>query len=157
MLWRELSDAGRSADSRYRVRQDADHVMAEAIERWCTDEQPAWVADIDGDLVGFIVARRSPPHAVLEAPPTFVITDAHVSEPFRRRGIASALFDAAQRYAASCGATVIEVGTLARDERAIAFWRSQGFGEWRVTLATELSTTGIHANRGGHEGESILS
>ena len=32
------------------------------------------------------------------------------------------------------GVDAVEVGTLALDDRAVAFWSAVGFGPWRVTL-----------------------
>lgn len=121
--------------------------MVEAIEFWLTDDQPTWVAEVDGKPAGFIVAKPAPPHPVLDTPSTLVVTDAYVSASFRRNGIGSALFDVVSDYAQGAGIDVIEVGTLALDERAIDFWRSHGFGEWRVTMSRQLSASKTQPTR----------
>jgi GNAT superfamily N-acetyltransferase len=64
-----------------------------------------------------------------------VITDASVTAAHRRAGIGRQLFHDIEQWAHTLGADNLEVGTLALDERAVAFWRSLGFEDWRVTLA----------------------
>lgn len=71
---------------------------------------------------------------MLELPPTLVITDAVVDAEHRRAGIGRALVDAVRRLADQQGFPALEVGTLTLDGRAVGFWRSMGFGDWRVTL-----------------------
>ncbi len=134
-LWSELSAAGHEADRRYQIKQGADQAMAESIKVWLTDDQPAWVAEVRGEIAGFIVARPAPAHPVLDTPSTLVVTDAYVAAPFRRNGVGSLLFDPVNEHAESLGITVIEVGTLAFDARAIEFWRNHGFTDWRVTMS----------------------
>ena len=88
-----------------------------------------------------MTARLAPPHPVLDSPPTAVITDAYVSPDHRRGGVGRALFDGVIAWATRRGVGQLEVGTLARDVRAVAFWRDLGFGEWRVNLARPTVTS----------------
>jgi ribosomal protein S18 acetylase RimI-like enzyme len=51
--------------------------------------------------------------------------------------VGRALVAQARAHARAEGIDSIEVGTLALDERAVSFWRSMGFGDWRVTLRSD--------------------
>jgi GNAT superfamily N-acetyltransferase len=136
-MWFSLSKAGTEADPRYLVRQD----VRPSVERLLADRwlgpghsNQVWVATIGEAPIGYLATRISEPHAVLDQPETLVVTDTFVMEPHRRKGIGRALIRAAAEYAGRKNIGLIEVGTLALDTKAVAFWRSLGFGHWRVTL-----------------------
>jgi ribosomal protein S18 acetylase RimI-like enzyme len=140
-LFCALGDAGTAADRRYQLRNDA-RATAERIirERWLGSDQSytAWVAVGDGnELVGYIATRMTEPHMVLEEPSTLIITDTFVTATHRRRGVGRALVGAVFEHARLDGVTAIDVGTLALDTQAVAFWRGLGFGDWRVLLRHE--------------------
>ena len=137
-LWLKLSADGDSADARYVLGPDAGETAAGFIEGWVNGEQPTWVAEVGGQVVAFIVTKRAAPHPVLNLPETVVVTDAYVLDEYRRQGIGRRLFFAAREHAESAGVGALEVGTLANDHRAVSFWRSVGFGDWRVTLSLGL-------------------
>lgn len=137
-LWFRLSADGHTADVRYVLAAHAGEAAVDFVEGWVTGAQPTWVAEADGQVVAFIVTKRAAAHVVLELPETLVITDAYVLDEYRRRGIARGLFETVRDHAETEGVTALEVGTLANDNRAVAFWRSVGFGDWRVALARSV-------------------
>jgi GNAT superfamily N-acetyltransferase len=140
-LWWSLTEAGTASDPRYRPREDARSTADRFIvQLWVGPQrtQRVWVAvGDDGDLVGFMATRTAEPHLVLASPPTLVITDAFVVESYRRRGVGRALVGTVRAFADRERIRAIEVGTLALDSRAVAFWRSLGFGDWRVLFRIE--------------------
>jgi GNAT superfamily N-acetyltransferase len=137
-LWFGLAGAGHAADPRYRVRPGIRRIVEALVaERWLGQARShrVWVAtDPQGRLVGYVATRRSDPHPVVDQDLALVVADLFVVEDARRRGVGRALVDQARAHARVEGVTSIEVGTLALDERAVSFWRSMGFGDWRVTL-----------------------
>lgn len=137
-LWLRLSADGHSADARYSLGLHAGAAAEVFIEGWVRGEQPTWVAVVGGQVVGFIVTKRAAPHPVLNLPETVVVTDAYVLDEYRRQGMGRQLFAAARDHAVAEGVRALEVGTLTNDHRAVSFWRSVGFGDWRVTLALRL-------------------
>lgn len=143
-LWFELSADGRRADDRYEIAGDAAETICAVVGGWCAGEQPAWVAEIDDGIVGFIVARWAPAHPVLRHPATLVITDAYVVERHRRRAVGHRLVEEVRTFAAARQCGRLEVGTLARDHRAVGFWRSFGL------------TTGASRSRGSSNTERSL-
>jgi GNAT superfamily N-acetyltransferase len=92
------------------------------------------VAEAPDGLAGFMATAVAEAHLVLDAPVTLRITDAYVAPADRRRGIGRGLFTAVEQRAHDGGVAVLEVGTLALDGRAVAFWRALGFGDWRMSL-----------------------
>ncbi|MDY7101238.1 MAG: GNAT family N-acetyltransferase [Actinomycetota bacterium] len=134
-LWAALGADGHRADRRYRFRDDAAAIARTILaDGWLDDRRCTLVAAAHGRLVGCMAVLPVEPHPVLDEPPTWRVTDAYVSPSHRRRGLGRRLFAAAHDVAVARGAVSLEVGTLALDERAVAFWRSLGFGDWRVTL-----------------------
>ncbi len=108
------------------------------IDGWVTGAQPTWVIEQSGDVVAFIVTKQAAAHPVIDVPASLVITDAYVLDEYRRLGFGRRLYETVRDFAVSGGFRAIEVGTLANDHRAVSFWRSVGFGDWRVLLAQEL-------------------
>jgi GNAT superfamily N-acetyltransferase len=139
-LWLQLSAAGHAADQRYEARPDAAPSARQFIpDIWLsTSDHHVVVAVNECQLVGFMAARLAPPHHVLQAPPTAVVTDAYVDAAYRRAGVGRRLFKDVLAWASAHGVRVLEVGTLAQDHRAVSFWRSLGFDDWRVSLARPI-------------------
>lgn len=83
-----------------------------------------WVAEADGDTVGFLVARREPGGAA------HIIT-IDVVESWRRRGVGKALMDAAESWAAGLDLAVLYLETAVDNEIAQRFYRRRGYHKLR--------------------------
>ena len=135
--------AGAAADSRFEPVPNAmDVIDAYARDVW-TRRNPfphGWVARLEGEKVGFILGL--PLHAVpvLSGPRTAIITDIWVEPNYRRMGIGRRLVDAFRRASREAGYPATEVKTLVMDERAVAFWREQGFEDYMLSLKLEAQT-----------------
>lgn len=138
-MWCDLNGEGAVADARYRLRPDIRSRGRTMIEqRWLNQQPPrVLVASDESGLVGFIAVKVADEHPMLDRPVTLTITDAYVRTERRREGVGRALFGEAQAQAIGVGATTLELGTLAMDDRAVAFWRALGFEPWRVTLTRQ--------------------
>jgi ribosomal protein S18 acetylase RimI-like enzyme len=138
-----LNAAGTEADPRYVPRADTPLLLrAQIDEVWFGRFHrfpPCLVADEGGGLVGLVAGGGRPPHPILDEPPTAVISDLWVEPSHRRRGLARELVSAFRDHARAAGCTRLEVTTLARDTRAVAFWRALGFSDLRIVLEWDAS------------------
>lgn len=139
--WEDLMATGRQADPRFRASADP----REMYRAYLLDRvfgafhpfPPAWVA-VDGEaVVGWIQGFALPVLPLVDQPPTARIGDMWVHADHRRRGIGTRLVEAFVERANAAGYPWIEVGTLTRDARAVAFWERQGFTGWKVVLLRE--------------------
>ncbi|MEN0061908.1 MAG: GNAT family N-acetyltransferase [Myxococcota bacterium] len=137
----QLADNGHHVDIRYRLRGHRRALLrAHVLESWFGRFMPfpsCWVAEKDDTIVGMVSGEPLQMHAVLDQPPTVVITDLWIEPGFRRRGLARSLVDRFCRTAEEAGYPRVEVSTLARDAQALAFWRAMGFADLRIALSRE--------------------
>ena len=91
-------------------------------ERVAQDEMGGWVAEQEGNIVGFIVARR--------VSSDMEILNFAVHDKVRRRGIGSALFNEAIDWGKSFGAEDALLEVRASNTEAIEFYERRDF---RVT------------------------
>jgi GNAT superfamily N-acetyltransferase len=145
-LWEALMGEGRAADPRYVPASDARSVMREqARDGWVRVREPfpaAFVAVRDETCIAYVAIKALFPLPVLTMPPTALFTDLYVGPAHRRSGVGLSLVEHAAKTAASAGYDRFEVGTLALDARAVAFWRSVGFVDWKVTFLRDAAPRG---------------
>ena len=136
-----LNHNGTDADPRYRLSEGAEqrlsaHLRGASFGRFLPFPACLVAEDAGGaGLVGLISAEISPVNDLLDWPPSARIDNLWVEPTCRRQGIARRLFEEMTRRSSSAGFSRMTVSTLARDERAIAFWRSVGLRELFVVLA----------------------
>lgn len=99
-------------------------LKTEAIVGW-----GAFMAE-EGGLLGYLTARPTDPSPEFRQAKFLYLLDLDVRQDARRRGIASQLVALARVFAKERGLGSIEVSWLSSDERATAFWRSQGFAPY---------------------------
>ena len=89
------------------------------------------------------------PFELLDEPPGeyALVAELVVRDGFRRRGIARALLEAAERYARDAAASELRVGVLSENTPARQLYRSQGFAVYKETLAKSLDGPTIPALR----------
>jgi GNAT superfamily N-acetyltransferase len=104
------------------------------------------VAEIDGEIVGLLMARLIAPEAGAEREIArdlrerrlrieYVATD----ETHRRRGVATALVEAAEAHARDRGATIVETWTYHGSALSLPFWTERmGYTERSVNLRKQL-------------------
>ena len=135
-----LNATGHEADARYQVHPDARRALRDhVVNVWFGTFSPfpaCWVAVHDGALVGSLHGEPGPTHPVLATAPGARITSLWVEPSFRGQGVATRLVQTFRERATKAGFPHLEVGTLAQDTRARAFWESLGLTDYRVTLAS---------------------
>jgi ribosomal protein S18 acetylase RimI-like enzyme len=78
-------------------------------------------------LLGYLTARLVQPSAEFQQTSHLYILDLDVRPQSRRQGVGTRLVQVARSHTSGSGVASVEVGWLAADARASAFWRKQGF------------------------------
>ncbi len=138
-LWTSITRHHERLDPVFRMRSDADGELRELLGAIQRDPDSAiFVYDDEGDLPGMCIVR------VDHAPPIMVeqeraeITDLGVRGGERRRGIGSALVDAALAWVVESGVSRVEVQVARANPEGQAFWRARGFGDLMDVLHKRL-------------------
>ena len=97
------------------------------------------VAEVDGQLRGFIVVNPKRPRALQSA----YVTTLDVHPDFRRQGIARALIADAERRAAETGAATIQLHVVTGNTDAIGFYESAGYEQ--LLLTEDFYAVGLNA------------
>lgn len=117
---------------------------ADLYARWLLDEASRlWIAEAEpgGAPVGYAVLRPPELSTVELAPGDLEIKRIYVLSRFQGLGIGATLMDHAYHEARRAGAPRVLLGVYAGNERAIAFYRKQGFedvGERRFRIGSAL-------------------
>lgn len=85
------------------------------------------LADVDGELAGFITTVIDESPTVFDQPDRLRIGDIYVRKPYRGTGLARELIDHAAEWASEAGCGVLTLEVDVDNERAIAFYEKLGF------------------------------
>ncbi|HEY6737008.1 MAG TPA: GNAT family N-acetyltransferase [Candidatus Saccharimonadia bacterium] len=107
----------------------------EALQKWLsgTPGIAAWFAEVDGRLVGYLMAVA----ATLDyrtANPMVELRVMFIEEPYRRQGIGTQLMTVFKDWAREQGAKRLKVGSYTPNHQAIAFYRRHGFKDFELYL-----------------------
>ena len=112
-LWNEILRRGT------REEQEAD-VRRVIVECEGRDDRYIAVAEFDGELAGAVFIK-STTLSPLNLEPTVMAVSPHVLPAFRRRGVGTALIDAAARFAESQGVATVATAAVASSRDANRF------------------------------------
>ncbi|MBX2797839.1 MAG: GNAT family N-acetyltransferase [Myxococcales bacterium] len=137
-LLEQLNANGTRIDARYRLRDDSEAPLRSMLQHAWFERfmpfDPCLVAEYDSALIAFVSGEPVVSHAVLDHAPTARIDNLWVDPAHRRRGLARQLVSRFREQAIAAGYPRLTVSTLSRDDDALAFWRSMGFDDLRVSL-----------------------
>lgn len=137
----ELQDAERALDPRLRPGESMADAYLAQMHVHCRDYGGAlFVAEQRGEVVGLVMVLARVPFEALDEPPgTYaLVAELVVREGFRRRGMARALLEAAERYARDAGASELRIVVLSQNTPARTLYLSEGFASYKETLAKPL-------------------
>ncbi|MGB0646889.1 MAG: GNAT family N-acetyltransferase [Bradymonadia bacterium] len=146
-LWRALMDHHRPIHhALYRVHGTA----METYERWLLrrikeDQAQVWIADIDGQVVGYVMTMmgyRSPVYSVNNVG---MICDLIVDSNTRRMGVGRTLVSHAVLAMLSKGVETVQVNYDHQNEEAVAFWSAMGFAPRLIEAYRHLSASDMLA------------
>ena len=126
-----LSDLDAAAElfDRYRQfqHQGADRALARAFlrDRFDHGESVIFLAFASGAAVGF--AQVYPSFSSVALSRVFVLNDLFVAETGRRKGVASRLLDAVERYAWSLGACRVSLNVARTNKQGQALYEARGW------------------------------
>ena len=118
-----------------RVRENT---IAHRREQFKSDDWTTFVAEADGDIVGYVSIESA------ESPPVFArgdaghITEIYVAADHRGEGLASELFDRAVTWADEQGCEQLQIGVHPDNERARSIYHEWGFEPVREKLVRPL-------------------
>ena len=140
-LWLRLLKEHAALEARLAVADDAS-------ERWTNDfphliddaRCRVFVAERDGDLVGFITAClwESPP--IFAGPQEVYISELYVVPQARRQRVGRRLVEAVQAWAEMLAAGRLRLGVLAANAEGQAFWERFNAQPLSMTLTIALET-----------------
>lgn len=109
-------------------------------ERLTSEDDLIWIAQVDGKTMGYLYAveahREANPFTTEQH--TLYIHHLAVDPAIRRQGVGSALFAAAEAYAATHRLSGLRLDSWLFKEAAHAFFRRQGFEPFLVRFARDL-------------------
>lgn len=126
-LWAALSQGEQALGVPIRTDDEAAQGWLASFERHLGRFSHLWVAERDGDVLGFLLARlkSQPPYVGSEL--VGEIASIFIDPAMRGTGSGQTLVETAIAALKAAGATVIEVQAHESNADARAFWESQGF------------------------------
>lgn len=139
-LWLELTDFHVALDSYYTRKPDATELMRDHFAKKIEVENAVVIiAEIDGKVVGYLMAEPSTRPPVFQGNSALTISDTCVKSDHRRLGIGKAMVDELISIARNQNIDRVEVGYSARNDVSIAFWEKIGFKPFSVKASMELT------------------
>jgi len=138
-LWTAITLHHEHLDPVFRMRADADEALRELLGQIHRDEHSAiFVFDDAGDLPGMCIVRIDTAPPIMQEDERAEITDLGVRVDARRRGVGTALVDAALDWVRASGVERVEVHVATSNAEGQAFWRARGFGDLMDVLHKRL-------------------
>jgi ribosomal protein S18 acetylase RimI-like enzyme len=118
----------------------AGRYLRRLLERCATSRGTVLIAEVDGEVAGFVAVLSTVLPEELDEDPTpyAYVTDLVVLPWHRRMGIGRALLEGAEAFARANGASSIRIGVLARNGTARDLYIGHGFADYHVQLLKKL-------------------
>lgn len=133
-LWARLDSFHRSLGLAFPEPQGAVQAWLDSFERTLGRFSFAWVAEVDGQICAFLLARVKRTPAYLGGVMVGEISDLYVDEALRGQRVGARLADMAVEHLQSLKVHSIEVQVLQKNDGALAFWQEMGFRPELVQL-----------------------
>jgi ribosomal protein S18 acetylase RimI-like enzyme len=138
-LWLELTRHHAALGGPFALRRGAAPEVRRLLAAQLRDPDLAcFVFEEGGALAGFCAVRIDRALPIAEETRRAEITDLAVRAGARRRGIGSALAEAALAWSRERRVARVEVRVAARNPEGQGFWRARGFSDWMDVLERRL-------------------
>ena len=126
-LWQKLTTFHQKLGLAFEINEDSSLKWVESFERTLGRFCFLWVAEEDGRIGAFLLARIKRVPSYLGGALIGEISDLFVCDEFRGRKIGTRLVDLALEEFASQNVHSIEVQVMFENLDGLKFWQSQGF------------------------------
>jgi len=126
-LWRKLQEYHAGLGLAFPVTDEAQAGWLASFEKTLGRFSFLWVADLDGRVAGFLLARIKRAPAFLSGQMVGEISDLWVEPELRGQHAGERLVNLATQKLHDLNVHSIEVQIMAQNESGIAFWKSQGY------------------------------
>lgn len=141
-LWSEGIAVHANLDPRFPLVKDAEKKFQVYLGEVLNDRNAILlVAGDESRVVGYCLARVSQHPAVFSKQSYGYINDLFVGSSHRRKGVGTALFEAAATHLHGRGIQAFEVSLVPTNRMASSFWRKLGFTQRLETLRLEPDAT----------------
>ena len=129
-LWLNLVSHHRALSEDYPVLPGIASVITSEMRRAASrDSCRLLVAEVDGQLVGFLFAEIEAGAGPSAEPAPAWVHELWIEPTFREQGIAAQLLAESDAFFASRGVSRVSVRVESRNAAALEFWARLGFGE----------------------------
>ncbi len=126
-LWGLLDQFHRGLGLAFPKTPESEEKWQASFERTLGRFSHLWVAEQDGQILGFLLARIKQSPGYLGGQQVGEISDLYVSESLRGQGTGKELVQLAMQYFAEAAVHSVEVQIQAGNEGGLKFWHEQGF------------------------------
>jgi ribosomal protein S18 acetylase RimI-like enzyme len=142
-LWTEMMQHHAALDARFCPAPGGEEHWAKILRDWLRDDDACvLVADVEGQLVGYIVGlmRENPPVLL---PPTYgLVSDICVHPAWRQQGLGRRLFEALKGWFSKKELFTVQLNVAHFNPVSQAFWRAMGCEDYMDRLWFELESHG---------------
>lgn len=144
LLWLQLMEYHAVRDPRFRARENGLESFREllATQVLRRRDNVLFVAEFEGRVVGFMVARVDSAGPIYEDSEFGYVSDACVDESARRLGVGRALYEASRAWFRTRGVSNVRVSVATANPLARAFWSDMGFQPFMERLWADLNDLG---------------
>lgn len=137
VAWRQLQDYHASLGMDFPLTRDSQDKWLGSFQRTLGRFSFLWVAEVEGQIKAFLLARIKQSPAYLGGVQVGEISDLYVDESMRGSGVGSRLVDIAMEKFHQLVVHSVEVQIQAGNNSSLAFWHKLGFKQ-DLTLVRKM-------------------
>lgn len=141
-LWKAFLEEQTALDERLQMADDALERFRNDFPVWLSDEtQRVFVAEQEGEVLGFAAAHRSGPPPIYAEVSEVYIDELYVTREARGKGLGRQLAAAIRHWAERLRADRLRLTMLAANDNARTFWERQGARPFSESFTIELESS----------------
>jgi GNAT superfamily N-acetyltransferase len=141
-LWHEFAQLREGQTQSKILNEDAaDYFFGYATGLLHRKDTLTMVADHEGRVVGYLIATKQRRPPIYHHTKVAYLSDAYVTEGFRRQGILKRFIEEVHKWAHQEGITAVDVQLFQGNQTAIEVYRKLGFRDYRVLLRQDVRDT----------------